>query len=92
MGFFQNVIEQHHKKTEERNAACDELISRIDSALCELNDIFSISHEFIEPNEEKTWKNRNSALLIDTEQQNIKRLKKASQYKILSSKQEYLPV
>ena len=32
MGFIQTIIDQHQKKVQERNDACNDLISRIDDA------------------------------------------------------------
>ena len=87
MGFIQSIIEQHQKKVQDRNDACNELISRIDSALSEAKSIFSVSQEFIDPHSETVWKNRNSGVLTDAETYKIQRLKKAPQYRILSAKQ-----
>lgn len=41
MGFIQTIIEQHQKKIQERNDACNDLISRIDDALHDAKSIFS---------------------------------------------------
>ena len=41
MGFIQTIIDQHQKKVQERNDACNDLISRIDDALRDAKSIFS---------------------------------------------------
>ena len=87
MGFIQTIIEQHKKKVQERNNACNDLISRIDDALRDAKSIFSVSQAFVDPHTETEWKSRNSGILTDSETHKIQRLKKASKYKILSVKQ-----
>ena len=52
MGFIKSIIDQHHKKTEERNATCNELISRIDEAMREISSLLSSEEDFVEPTEE----------------------------------------
>lgn len=87
MGFIKTIIEYHKKNVQERDAICDELISRIDDAMRDVDSIFSNPQAFVEPNYEDAWKNRNSELLAATALVKIQRLKKASQYKILYNKQ-----
>lgn len=52
MGFIQTIIDQHQKKVQERNDACNDLISRIDDALCDAKSIFSAPQVFVDPNTE----------------------------------------
>lgn len=87
MGFIQSVLERHQKKVQERNNACAELISRIDDALRDAKSMFSAPQAFIDPDAETAWRNRNSAVLADSETHKIQRLKKAAQYEMLAAKQ-----
>ena len=87
MGFIQTIIEQHQKKIQERNDACNDLISRIDDALHDAKSIFSAPQVFVDPHNENEWRNRNSGILADSEAHKILRLKKATKYKLLSEKQ-----
>lgn len=90
MGFIINVINQHQKRIQNLNDACNNLISRIDVALNEAKSIFSVSQTFIDPQAEEEWKNRNSEVLLDSELQKTQRLKRAYQYKVLCVKQNEL--
>ena len=87
MGFIQTIIDQHQKKIQERNDACNDLIFRIDEALYDAKSLFSSSQVFVDPQYETEWRNRHSVILADSEAHKILRLKKASKYKILSEKQ-----
>ena len=87
MGFIQNIVDQHQKKVQERNNACNDLISRIDDALHDANSIFSVPQVFIDPHTETEWRSRNSGILADSEEHKILQLKKAAKYKLLSEKQ-----
>lgn len=90
MGFIKAIIEHYKKRVQERDAICNELISRIDDAIEDAKSIFSNSQTFVDPNSENAWKNRNSDLLADTDLFKNKKLKKASQYMILCNKQAEL--
>jgi len=90
MGFIQRMIERHQKKVQERNNACNALISRIDDALLDAKGIFSAPQVFIEPQDATAWKNRNIQILEDSETNKIQRLKKASRYIALRAKQQEL--
>ena len=90
MGFIQTIIKSHQKKIQERNDACIELISRIDGALSDAKSMFSAPQTFIDPHAEIAWRNRSNSVLADSELIKIQRLKKASQYKVLLSKQREL--
>ncbi|MCD7788964.1 MAG: UvrD-helicase domain-containing protein [Bacteroides thetaiotaomicron] len=87
MGFVQNILEQHKKKVQEKNSVCEELISRIDEALCDAKSLFSDSQAFVEPGAETIWKNHYNTILTDSETPKIQQLKKVSKYKLLVSKQ-----
>lgn len=87
MGFIQSIFEHHQKKIRERNTACTKLISRIGDALHDAKSMFSDPQEFIDPNAETAWKNRNSLILADSEPNKMQRLKKADQYEVLVAKQ-----
>lgn len=87
MGFIQTIIDQHQKKVQERNDACNDLISRIDDALRDAKSIFSAPQVFVDPHTEAEWRSRNSGILADSEAHKILRLKKAAKYKMLSEKQ-----
>lgn len=73
MGFIKAIIEKHKKKIQERNDACDDLISRIDDALHDAKSIFSAPQVFVDPRAENEWRNRNSAILADSEAQKTRR-------------------
>ena len=90
MGFIQAIIDQHQKRVQERNDACNDLIFRIDGALRDAKSLFSAPQAFVDPHIENEWKTRNSKVLTDSETQKIQRLKKASQYKVLLTKQNEL--
>ena len=87
MRFIQTIIDQHQKKVQERNDACNDLISRIDDALRDAKSIFSAPQVFVDPHTETEWRSRNSGILSDSEAHKILRLKKAAKYKMLSEKQ-----
>ena len=87
MGFIQTIIDQHQKKVQERNDACNDLISRIDDALRDAKSIFSAPQVFVDPHTETEWRSRNSGILADSETHKILRLKKTAKYKMLSEKQ-----
>ena len=90
MGFIQMIIGWHQRKIQERNAACDELIFRVDDALQEMQLIFSEPQTLIEPAKAVEWEKRAAELLKDIEAQNIQRFKKALRYKVLILKQTEL--
>lgn len=90
MGFIQTIIDQHQKRVQERNDACNDLISHIDDALRDAKSLFSAPQAFVDPRVENEWKNRNNKVLTDSETQKIQRLKKASQFKVLLAKQNEL--
>ena len=76
MGFIQNIIDQHQKKVQTRNDACNDLISRIDDALHDAKSIFSAPQVFIDPHTETEWRIRNSGILADSEEHKILQLKR----------------
>lgn len=86
MRFIKNIIDQHQKKIQTRNDACNNLIFRIDDALRDAKSIFSDSQSFVDPQAEIKWRNRNGNILADSKMHKIKWLKKATNYKVLSIK------
>lgn len=90
MGFIQSIIDRHQKKVQERNSACNNLISYIDNALCDAVSIFSDPLTFIDPQIEGDWQKHNNTVLALSKAQDLRRLKKASQYKTLLDKQNEL--
>jgi len=90
MGFIQEIIVRHKEKVRERNKLCDETIARVECALQEANGLFVEPQNFVDPQAENEWRNRNSGLLIDTEVRKLTNFKKASRYKILTDKQTQL--
>lgn len=87
MKFIQKMIDQHQKKVQERNDACNELIARIDDAVRDAKAILSAEEVFVDPYTENEWKSKNGGLLADSETHKIRKLKKAAQYELLSEKQ-----
>ncbi len=87
MGFIQTIIDNYQKKIQEQNDACNQLISRIDDALRDAKAIASEPQVFVDPCVETEWKRRNNKVLVDADTQKIQRLKRASQYKRLYTKQ-----
>lgn len=87
MGFILNIFKQHQNMVQERNRTCQLLISRINEALLDAENIFCDQQSFVDPQAETIWKNKNKELLDDSELHKIQPLKKASQYKKLSGKQ-----
>ena len=87
MGFIKNILEQHHRNVEERNNKCNELINEIEESINDSKNLFISNTEFIDPLVEHEWKERNHSTIDKSSIENIKSFKKASQYKILLSKQ-----
>lgn len=86
MNFLKMIIEKYRKKIQERNAACNSLISRIDAALSDAKSIFSVPNVFIDPCIENEWRSRNNGIFTDSETNKILLLKKATKYKTLCEK------
>lgn len=87
MGFIQTIINKHKEKIKLRNDMCDNLIVQIDTALQEINILFSDSQSFIEPSKEFEWHNRNASIIDSVSTTNIQKVKKAIHYKRLLEKQ-----
>lgn len=90
MNVIQRIIIGHKEKKKLRNEMCDDFISRVDFSLKELNDLFENNQTFIRANAEEDWRNKNAELLKAVSKQNIQKVKKARNYKILLTKQECL--
>lgn len=87
MGFIKTIISKHKEKIKALNKSCDDLIIQIDSALKEIDTLFSDSQSFVEPMQATIWKNRNAEIILGNGITNIKELKKAEHYNNLLNKQ-----
>lgn len=90
MGFIQKMVAKHKERVKVRNEACDNLIAQVDTAIQEINLLFSDSHSFVDPGKEIEWSNHNASLIADMNIINIQKFKKAKQYKRLLEKQSEL--
>ena len=90
MGFIQKMVAKHKERVKVRNEACDNFITQVDTALQEINILFSDSQSFVDPSKETEWCNRNVSLIADVSIINIQKLKKATHYKMLLEKQAEL--
>lgn len=90
MGFIQKMVAKHKERVKVRNEACDNFITQVDTALQEINILFSNSQSFVAPVKEIEWRNRNASLIADVNITNIQKLKKATNYKVLLEKQAEL--
>lgn len=90
MGLIKNIIAKHKERAKVRNEACDNLIAQVDTAIQEINLLFSDSQSFVDPGKEIEWSNHNASLIADMNIINIQELKKAKQYKRLLEKQAEL--
>ena len=90
MDVLRKIIFRHKEKKQLINEVCDEYIFHIDLSLQKINTLFEDMQSFIQPDMENEWRNKNTALLEEISKQNIQRLRSASNYKTLLSKQEEL--
>lgn len=90
MGFISSLIDKHKRKVQERNDACDALISQIDVALSSIDSLFCDDQNFIEPQKFTLWKSQNDTLLNVVNAQNILWMKKAVRYRQLLTNQTEL--
>lgn len=90
MGFIKKFIAKHKERVKVRNEACDNLIAQVDTAIQEINLLFSDSQSFVDPGKEIEWSNHNAFLIADMSITNIQKLKKAIHYKSLLDKQAEL--
>lgn len=90
MGLIKKIIAKHKERVKVRNEACDNLIAQVDTAIQEINLLFSDSQSFVDPGKETEWCNRNVSLIADVSIINIQKLKKATHYKMLLEKQAEL--
>lgn len=90
MGLIKKNIAKHKERVKVRNEACDNLIAQVDTAIQEINLLFSDSQSFVDPSKETEWCNRNVSLIADVSIINIQKLKKATHYKMLLEKQAEL--
>ena len=87
MNLIQKIIAKYNDKIRTRNESCDKLIEQINCATQEAKDLFSDQQSFIEPNKEIEWRNNNAVLIANVNNANIKKLKKAHNFKKLLRKQ-----
>lgn len=90
MGFIKKFIAKHKERVKVRDEACDNLIAQVDTAIQEINLLFSDSQSFVDPGKEIEWSNHNAFLIADMSITNIQKLKKAIHYKSLLDKQAEL--
>lgn len=90
MSFIRKIINKYKEKIELRNNLCDNFITQIDIALQEINTLFSDPQSFIDPSNEIKWTDRHVSLIEEVRTENIKKIKKAKNYKVLLNKQELL--
>ena len=90
MGLIKKIIAKHKERAKVRNEACDNLIAQVDTAIQEINLLFSDSQSFVDPGKEIEWSNHNASLIADMNIINIQKLKKATHYKMLLEKQAEL--
>ena len=90
MGFIKKIIAKHKERVKVRNEACDNLIAQVDTAIQEINLLFSDSQSFVDPGKEIEWSNHNASLIANMSITNIQKLKKAIHYKNLLEKQAEL--
>lgn len=90
MGLIKKIIAKHKERVKVRNEACDNLIAQVDTAIQEINLLFSDSQSFVDPGKEIEWSNHNASLIADMNIINIQKLEKATHYKMLLEKQAEL--
>lgn len=91
MNLFKIVLAKHKEKVKEKNSQCDLFIAEIDSTLQYINDLFNKNEmEFINPIYEEEWQKSHATLLSNISTQDIKRIKKAKNFKSLLKKREEL--
>lgn len=90
MNIAQELFKRHKEKKRLLNEACNEYIGQITFALNEIQDLLKNMESFIQPSIDAEWHNKNRALLDRITEQNIQRVKRASNYKTLRIKREEL--
>jgi len=90
MGFIKNIIEKHIEKVRMTNEECNNLISQMDVALHELQDLVADKQFFVESSKGIEWRRRNASLMTNATAQKTQKLKKAVNFKKLSEKQAEL--
>ncbi len=88
MGFIKNWIDKYQKKIKERNNMCNDYIIGIDASMSEIQEMFSDSKRFIEPEDGDIWKQKYELLFSEISYNNIQRLKRATSFQQLKHKQE----
>lgn len=83
MCFIQRIIKYFKLKKEKRNAYCNELVSKIEGCLNELDRLFLNTNEFIEPCYGEKLYNDNILLTNELSLSETLKVEKATQYKKL---------
>ena len=81
MDFIKNIIEKHIDKVRMTNEECNNLISQMDVALNELQDLVADNQFFVEPSKGLEWRSRNASLMTNATAQKTQKLKKAVNFK-----------
>lgn len=90
MSFINLLIENRKAKMKEKNDICNGYIIQIDTAIQEIAKLFADEQAFVDPKEQEEWNNRNTNLIANVAIRNIQKLKRASNYKALLTKQSLL--
>lgn len=86
MGLLRKIIDYFKEKRKIVNDTCESLISEIDVALQDVQDLFSDETAFVDKNCAVEWGNRYEALFIKLNTSDTKKYKKAKSYKKLKER------
>ncbi len=90
MGFIRSLIDGYRRKKQARNEACDALVKKIEVAVGDMNALFADRQSFIEPQEIDKWNGKYKPLLNDIAEENVRSLKRTTQYKKLRDRGTWL--
>lgn len=83
MNIFENINKYYKDKKEIKNAKCDQYIEQIKTSIGPIEELLYDRENFIDPTISFNWKNNNELLLSELKSKNIKKLKKADNFKTL---------
>ena len=86
MEIIKNIFFKYDERKRLINETCDNYISQIDNALREIQELFVNPLDYIEPNKRLEWRNQNLQLIQNLDSQNIKKYRKANNFKKLIDK------
>lgn len=86
MEIIKNIFLKYDERKRLINETCDNYISQIDNALREIQELFVNPLDYIEPNKRLEWRNQNLQLIQNLDSQNIKKYRKANNFKKLIDK------